>query len=41
MWRPSAMRAVGDATLLRYVIVVIQDPWLGFGWNESFCLIVL
>ena len=37
----TAMRAVGDATPLRYVIVLIQDPWLGFGWNMTFFGIVL
>ncbi len=29
----SAMRAVGNATPLHYVIHVLQDPWMGHGWN--------
>lgn len=37
----SVMRGVGDATPLRYVIVIIQDPWLGFGWNWIFFGIVM
>jgi len=37
----SVMRGVGDATPLRYVIVLLQDPWLGFGWNWSFLGIVM
>lgn len=35
------MRGVGDATPLRYVIVLLQDPWLGFGWNWTGFLIVM
>lgn len=35
------MRGVGDATPLRYVIVLLQDPWLGFGWNWTFFGIVM
>ena len=35
------MRWVGDATPLRYVIVLLQDPWLGFGWNMSYFLVVM
>lgn len=29
----SIMRGVGDVTPLRYVVVTLQDPWLGYGWN--------
>jgi len=29
----DATRAVADATPLRHVIILLQDPWLGFGWN--------
>lgn len=36
----SAMRWIGDVTPLRYVILLLQDPWLGFGWNASASLIV-
>jgi len=37
----AVMRGVGDATPLRYVIVLLQDPWLGFGWNWTVFLIVM
>ena len=29
----EAMHWIADITLLRYVILTLQDPWLGFGWN--------
>jgi ABC-2 type transport system permease protein len=37
----TVMRGVGDATPLRYVIVLLQDPWLGFGWNWTVFLVVM
>lgn len=37
----EATRAVADATPLRHVILLLQDPWLGFGWNTTETLIVL
>jgi ABC-2 type transport system permease protein len=37
----AVMRGVGDATPLRYVVVLLQDPWLGFGWNWTVFLIVM
>lgn len=37
----EAMQWMGDVTPLRYVIVLLQDPWLGFSWNMGFFLIVL
>ncbi len=37
----GAMQRVADVTPLRYVIVLLQDPWLGFEWNMTFLLIVL
>lgn len=37
----DATRAVADATPLRHVILLVQDPWLGFGWNVRETLIVL
>jgi len=37
----DALRIVGDIMPLRYVILVLQDPWLGFGWNGSASLIVV
>ena len=36
----SVMRYVGDATPIWYVIELIQDPWLGFGWQVHASLIV-
>ena len=29
----GAMRAIAAATPLSHAVVLIQDPWLGFGWN--------
>src|SRR3972149_4068210 len=37
---PDAMRLVGDFTPVRYVILILQDPWLGFGWAVRDSLIV-
>ncbi|PKQ18307.1 MAG: ABC transporter permease [Actinobacteria bacterium HGW-Actinobacteria-8] len=31
----TGMRAVGSATPLKHVVTLIQDPWLGFGWNAA------
>ena len=31
----DAMRSLGEVTPLRHVIVALQDPWLGFGWNAA------
>src|ERR671919_2816975 len=36
----DGMRAVGDATPVRHVILLLQDAWLGFGWNWTETLIV-
>jgi ABC-2 type transport system permease protein len=36
----GAMGIVGKLTPLRYVILMLQDPWLGFGWNIAASLIV-
>lgn len=36
----EAMHIIGDITPLRYVILSLQDPWLGFGWNVKASLIV-
>ena len=38
---PEGMRAVGDATPVRHVILLLQDAWLGFGWNWTEALIVV
>jgi ABC-2 type transport system permease protein len=37
----SAMQWTGDLLPLRYVTLLIQDPWLGFGWNAGAMLVVL
>jgi ABC-2 type transport system permease protein len=37
----DAMRWVGDATPLRYVILLLQDPWLGLGWNGTASIVVI
>ena len=36
----GAMDIVGQTTLLRHVIIMLQDPYLGFGWNQNASLIV-
>jgi len=36
----STLRTAGDLTLLRYVILTLQGPWLGFGWDVKASLIV-
>jgi ABC-2 type transport system permease protein len=36
----GAMGIVGTITPLRHAILMIQDPWLGFGWNIQASLIV-
>lgn len=36
----GAMGVIGDITPLRQVIITLQDPWLGFGWNGIASLIV-
>jgi ABC-2 type transport system permease protein len=37
---PSSLRTLGDVTPLKHVVMLIQDPWLGFGWNTVQMLIV-
>ena len=36
----GAMDIVGKITPLRHVIIMLQDPSLGFGWNQNASLIV-
>ena len=36
----GAMGVVGKLTPLRHAILMLQDPWLGFGWNVQASLIV-
>lgn len=38
---PDTLNTVADITPLKHVIVLIQDPWLGFGWNNDELLVVL
>lgn len=37
----QTLRTVGALTPLRHVVLLIQDPWLGFGWNTTELLIVI
>jgi ABC-2 type transport system permease protein len=37
----GALGVVGKLTPMRHTIVMLQDPWLGFGWNVGASLIVL
>lgn len=36
----GALKVTGEIVPLRHVIVMSQDPWLGFGWNVNASLIV-
>jgi ABC-2 type transport system permease protein len=38
---PDSLSAVANATPLKHVILLIQDPWLGFGWNNVELLVVV
>jgi len=35
----GAMGVIGDIMPLRHVILMLQNPWLGFGWHTSASLI--
>ena len=37
----GAMDIVGKITPLRHVIIMLQDPSLGFGWNQNASLIIV
>jgi ABC-2 type transport system permease protein len=37
---PTALVRVGDATPLKHLVLLLQDPWLGLGWNVQEMLIV-
>lgn len=37
----APLRAVGDVLPLTYAVRVIQDPWLGFGWDWTATLVML
>ncbi len=30
---PAAINGVGDATPLKHLVLLMQDPWFGLGWN--------
>ena len=34
------LQRVADVMLLTHVVTLLQDPWLGFGWNTSEFLVV-
>jgi ABC-2 type transport system permease protein len=36
----GVMGVVGNMTPIRHVIITLQDPWLGYGWNITASLIV-
>lgn len=36
----QGLRTVGSLTPLRHVVILIQDPWLGFGWNSTEFVVV-
>ncbi len=36
----NVLRFLGDITPLKHVVLLLQDPWLGFGWNTGEMLIV-
>jgi ABC-2 type transport system permease protein len=37
----GAMQTIGNFTIIRHVILIMQDPYLGFGWRTSASLIVV
>lgn len=37
----GALGVIGDITPLRYVVLMLQNPWLGFGWYTSASLITV
>ncbi len=37
----GAMRGVGNSLPLTWVITLLQDPWLGFGWATTASLVVV
>jgi ABC-2 type transport system permease protein len=37
----GAMGIIGDITPLRHVILMLQNPYLGFGWHVSASLITV
>jgi ABC-2 type transport system permease protein len=37
----QTLRSIGSLTPLRHVVLLIQDPWLGFGWDNTELLVVI
>ena len=37
----ATLRAVAQVTPLHHVVTLIQDPWLGFGWNWTETVVIL
>jgi ABC-2 type transport system permease protein len=38
---PSAMAAVGRGTPLRPLVLALQDPWFGNGWNVGMLAVLV
>jgi ABC-2 type transport system permease protein len=38
---PDGVRRLGEVEPLTHVIITVQDPWFGFGWNGQSTLIIL
>ncbi len=37
----DSLRTIGDFTPMKHVVTLIQDPWLGNGWNNTEFIIIL
>ncbi len=37
----ETLRMIGRLTPLKHVVTLLQDPWFGFGWNATECLVVI
>lgn len=38
---PAFLKRIGDVLPMTHVVLALQDPWLGFGWNGRELLILL
>ncbi|MCJ7604567.1 MAG: ABC transporter permease [Dehalococcoidales bacterium] len=38
---PDTLRVIGEVLPIHWVILLIQDPWLGFGWNTTAMLLTV
>lgn len=36
---PDTLRIIGELLPVHWIILMIQDPWLGFGWNTTAMLV--